>query len=92
LETRYASQILAHVLFTDITGRDDLTIAILDCDSEEPLREENAFGVMAQTSVSNACNQGFRFIEPLMDAKVILGRAAELAGAVLCVFEWVSHD
>jgi hypothetical protein len=92
LETRYASQILAHVLFTDIAGRDDLTIAILDCDSEEPLREENPIGVMAQTSVSNARNQGFRFIEPLMDAKIVLWRTAELAGAVLCVFEWMSHS
>jgi hypothetical protein len=43
--------------------------------------------MMAQGSVPKICHHGFRFIEPLVDAQVASGEAAEFSGAVLSIFQ-----
>jgi hypothetical protein len=91
LGCRYASQILFHVLFTDVPHRNLFAIAVRNRDAKDLFTQENTFRVMSKSSVSEIRDEGFRCVEPVMNGYVVLSLATEFAGAALSVLEWMCH-
>src|SRR5581483_10691343 len=47
---------------------------------------------MAKSPVAEVREEPFRFIEPVVNRKVVLRFAAELPRTALCVLDWVGHE
>src|SRR6266852_3316528 len=82
-----AAQIFLDVLFPHIADGNLLAIAVHDGHTKQLLRQENAFGVVAKSSVTEVREEGFRLIKPVVNRKIVLGLSAELLRAALCVLE-----
>jgi hypothetical protein len=79
------------VLLSDISDGHIFPLAIPNRETKDLFGQENPLGVMAKTPMSNICHDGFRLIEPLVNAQIIVRDAAESAGAIFCVFQGMSH-
>jgi hypothetical protein len=80
------------VLFSNVSHGHIFPLAIPDRYTEDSLCQEDSFGVVAQRSVPNFCHDGFRLVEPLVNAQIIVSDTAELAGAILGMFQRMSHE
>ncbi len=79
------------MLFSDVAHWHLLAFAVGDGDTEDALTQENSFGVVPKTAVSEIRNESFRLIKPVVDRQIVLGLAAKFSGAAFCVLQWMSH-
>jgi hypothetical protein len=79
------------VLFPEITDRDRSPFRVEDGYAEDAFRQKNSFAVMAKRAMPKVREEGFRFIEPPVDLKIIFELAPEFPGAALGVLKWVRH-
>jgi len=86
-----ATQIFVDVLFSYVANGNQLPLTIGDGDAKQLFAQENSLSVMPKRSVTDVGKKRFRFIEPVVNRKIILGPAIELPGAPLRVLDWMGH-
>jgi hypothetical protein len=74
-------EVFPYMLLPDPTRRDCAAGRDFDCLSENAFREENALGMVPECAVPKVGNDLLGFIEPFVNAKVVLDGAAELLDA-----------
>jgi hypothetical protein len=63
-----------------------------DCDTEDVLAQENAFGMVAKSTLPEISHESLRLIKPVVDLEVILDSASESSGTAFSVLHWVGHN
>jgi len=71
-------EILPDMLLSHVADGNLVSVAIHDGNAKQFFRQENALGMMAKCPVTKVCYERFRFIEPVVNRKVVLSFAAEL--------------
>ena len=77
-ERRNEAKIFTDVLFADPSDRDDPASGDHDGRTEDGLGHENALGMVTEGAMPEVGDDHFRFIEPIMDADVVLRNTTPL--------------
>ena len=80
------------MLLSHIANGNLLPFAVHNGNAKQFLFQENAFCVMTQGSMSEVREEGFRFVEPVVNREIVSRSSTELPRAALCVLEWVGHN
>jgi hypothetical protein len=73
------------MLFSDVAHRNLLAFVVGDCDTEDVLAQENAFGMVVKSAMPEISHESLRLIKPVVDLEVILDPAYESSGTAFSV-------
>jgi hypothetical protein len=74
------------MLFANVPDRDFPAIAVPNYYPKDPFRKEDAFRVVAETTMSKVGDHCLRLIKPLVNVQVVFGQPTELPGTVFRMF------
>ena len=72
-------------------NRNLLAFAVGNSDAEDALAQEDSFGMVAKSAMSEIREVGFGLVKPVVDLQIVFGFAAKLSGAAFRMFKWVGH-
>ena len=78
------------MLFPDVTHGNLLAFAVGDGDTKDALAQEDSFGMVAKSAMSEIREVGFGLVKPVVDLQIVFGFAAKLSGAAFRMFKWVA--
>ena len=77
------------MLVSDVAHRNLFAFAVDDGDTKDALAQENSFGMVPKSAMSEIGKESLGLIKPVMNGQVVIDCAAEFAGAAPSVLQWV---
>jgi hypothetical protein len=59
--------------------------------TKDVFTQKDAFGMVSKGAMPEVWEEGFSFVKPVVDRKVILGPASEFSSVAFGVLQWVGH-